>query len=143
MKVKNNLIYPIKKKADIHKYLDSGFNSITKIKMYNGKYKKIKNIKIGDILENKIIVYGIVKINGLNLKNQYMFSLGKNIKNIKCAPNIIYNDNNIQKTSLNIKKQKIKKHSILYHLLTNKKYFYINKNKIYDYNAAIDYFLKK
>ena len=143
MKVKNNLIYPIKKKADIHKYLDSGFNSITKIKMYNGKYKKIKNIKIGDILENKIIVYGIVKINGLNLKNQYMFSLGKNIKNIKCAPNIIYNDNNIQKTSLNIKKQKIIKQSILYHLLTNKKYFYINKNKIYDYNAAIDYFLKK
>lgn len=140
LQIKNNPVYPVKKKSDIHKYLDSGFNSNTKIKMHTGIYKKIKNIKIGDFLDKGIKVYGIVKINGLNLNNQYIFSLGKNIK---CGPNIIYNKNNKQKTSLNIKKRITKKQSVLYHLLTNKKYFYINKNKIYDYNAAIDFFLKK
>jgi hypothetical protein len=36
-----------------------------------------------------------------------------------------------------------KKHDKLYHLLTDKKTFYIGDIRFYDYNAAIDLFLEK
>jgi hypothetical protein len=43
----------------------------------------------------------------------------------------------------NNKKVLDKKHDKLYHLLTNKKTFYIEDIRFYDYNAAIDLFLEK
>jgi hypothetical protein len=60
---------------DIHKHLDGGFEGTTKIKLLNGEYKEIKNIDVNDTLENGEKVYGIVKINGNNVNEQFKFNL--------------------------------------------------------------------
>lgn len=100
-------------------------------------------------------VYGIVKINGKNINQQYKFILGENLV-LEGGPNLVICDKKItdittlafpiysetSKTS-NIKIQLNKKHDELYHLLTDKKSFQIGNIQFYDYNAAIDIFLEK
>jgi hypothetical protein len=51
----------------IHKYTDKGFRGDIKLKLNNGKYKKIKNIKIGDVLDQNILVVACVKIKSSDL----------------------------------------------------------------------------
>ena len=134
----NNII----RTKDIHSHLNGGFFASTKIKLQNEEYKKIKNIKINDILENGEIVYGLVKINGDNLVQQYEFNLGKNI--IKGGPNLIYKKNKeVKSVYLETNKKIIKKQKSLYHLLTNTKTFNVDQTTFYDYNAAIDLLLEK
>lgn len=138
IKIKNNHIIKINELKDIHTYLDCGFNSLTKITLKNGTYKEIKNIVIGDILENGEIVYGVVEINGENVNKQYMINLGDNII-IEGGPNLqIYDKTNVYNT-IDLDTNNIK----LYHLLTDKKSFYIDKIKFHDYNAGVDLFLEK
>lgn len=135
----------IKDNADIHKYLDGGFTGNTLITLKDGATKEIKNIEVGDILEEEVIVYGIVEINGSDLNNQYIFHLGNNVI-IEGGPNLnICEKSKCFKSTLNLdkKSKEIKniKENKLYHLLTNKQMFYINKILFYDYNASIDLFL--
>jgi hypothetical protein len=52
---------------NIHEYLDDGFEENTEIKLHKTK-KKIKEIKIGDILENGTIVYGLVEVDAIKLR---------------------------------------------------------------------------
>lgn len=147
----NEIIYKtnnsVKDCKDLHKFLDGGFVETTKIKLKNGTYKQIKDILIDDILENGEKVYGLVKINGNNVNEQYVFNLGKNII-FEGGPNLIICDKNIKCDStldLDINNKKIinTKHSDLYHLLTNTKTFNVENIKFHDYNAAIDIFLEK
>jgi len=152
--VKNNGIVYIENERDIHKWLDGGFISSTKINLKNGTTKQIIDINVGDILENGENVYGLVEINGEDLSEQcaYYFTksfdgLGKNIL-IEGGPNLNICDKKcVFTTTLNlneyIKKYVNKKEPKLYHLLTDKKTFYIDKIKFYDYNASIDLFLDK
>lgn len=147
VKIKNNKYIKINNVKDIHPYLDSGLNGSTKIKLNNGKYKLIKDVDIGDILENGEKVYGTVIINGKTLNKQYSYNLGKDII-IEGGPNINFNDNTfnlISSLSLDFKNKCIinKNHDELYHLLTNKNTFNIQGIRFYDYNAAIDLFLEK
>ena len=65
------------KYEDIHKYLNGGFSGDTLIKMANNTSKMIKNINVGDVLENNNYVYGVVEIYGSTLSNQYKYDLGK------------------------------------------------------------------
>ena len=142
--VLQNSIIDITDFKDIHKYLDGGFIGTTQIKLKNGKYKEIKDIFIDDILENGEKVYGLVKINGANVDEQFIFNLGKNTI-IEGGPNLTIYDKNISTLSLD-KNSKIKsniKHDELYHLLTDSKTFYVNEIKFYDYNASIDLLLEK
>ena len=146
IEIKNNKFVKINNLKDIHTFFDSGFDGSTKIKLNNGKYKNIKDIEIGDILDNREQVYGTVKINGKTLNKQFNYNLGKDII-IEGGPNLIFNDNNFNLTSslsldLN-NKRVIKNHNELYHILTNKNTFYIEDIRFYDYNAAIDLFLEK
>jgi hypothetical protein len=131
---------------DIHAELDSGFEGTTRIKLYNGKYKKIKDILVGDKLQNGEKVYGVVVINGANLSQQYTYNLGEKII-INGSPNLVICDKNISILStLGIyeNKSKIyKKYDKLYHLLTDSNTFTIENITFYDYNAAIDIFLEK
>jgi hypothetical protein len=145
--IMNNIDNKIQSIQDIHTYLDGGFNGSTKIKLKNGDYKEIKDIEIDDILQNGEKVYGLVKINGNNVNKQFKFNLGKNIF-VEGGPNLSICDRNIPFTStLSLecidKIELNNKQSDLYHLLTDKKTFYIDKIKFYDYNAAIDLFLEK
>jgi len=144
-KIINNNIIKINDLKDIHTYLDCGFSGLTKITLQNGIYKELQNIEIGDMLENGEIVYGVVEINGKNVDQQYTINLGNNLT-IEGGSNLkfchIENDYNISLNTTSINLSNIK-HDKLYHLLTDKKTFYIDKIKFYDYNAGVDLFLEK
>jgi len=145
--VKNNKYVKIDKLSDIHYELDGGFSEFTQIKLKDGTIKYIKDILIDDILENREKVYGLVEINGNNVKEQYKYNLGKNLVVVGGA-NITICDIKIgQVTTLdnefNSKCKLNKKKSLLYHLLTDKKTFKIGDIKFYDYNASIDILLEK
>jgi len=101
---------------------DTGFIENTVINLYDGNKKQIKNINVGDILENGEKVYGIVEINGKNVNKQNNHYLGKN----SCI--------NKEIIHLNIKQNK------LYHLLTDTLTFKLNNNIFCHYNANIDLF---
>jgi len=151
-----NSNYIFSEKNDIHRFIDGGFVENTEIKLENGKIKCIKDICIGDILENSEYVYGIVEIDGINLSDQYIYYLGNKI--IEGGPNLTICDKNINVWStinladqndkclvkqINYKKQKDKIENKLYHLLTDTDTFNVNQIKFYDYNASIDLFLDK
>ena len=147
IEIKLNGIFPIKELKDIHRFLDGGFKGSTKIQLKNGEYKEIKEVNVGDILYHGENVYGIVKINGDNVNNQFKYNLGKSLV-VEGGPNLTICDEKINiNTTLtldnNNKKVLNKKHTELYHLLTNKKTFHVENIRFYDYNAAIDLFLKK
>jgi hypothetical protein len=130
---------------DIHYKLASGFKDSTKIKLYNGIYENIKDIKIGDKLQNGELVYGVVIVNGNNIDNQYIYNLGKT-SIITGGPNLVICDKKISVSSTLDICDKIKlqgKNKKLYHLLTDTKTFTIQNIQFYDYNAAIDIFLEK
>jgi hypothetical protein len=145
--IKNNDIIKLNELCDIHTFLDGGFYGSTKIKLKDKTYKDIKDIIIGDILENGDNVYGVVKINGINIGEQCKYNLGKKLV-FEGGPNITICDRKIStNTTLNLdacNKQLLKvKHNELYHLLTDTKTFYIEDIRFYDYNASIDLFLEK
>jgi hypothetical protein len=141
-----NDIKNIKNIEDVNQYLDGGFNENTNLRLDDGTIKKIKDIKIGEILECGAIVRGVVIINGDKLTNHYKYIINNEI--IEGGPNLPICDKKIiNYTTLNldksIKEVKNDKESKLYHLLTDTKTFYVEKIKFYDYNASIDLFLDK
>jgi len=145
--INNSKIDGIKDNRDIHKYLDGGFVGSTKIKLKDGVYKEIKDILVDDILENGEKVYGLVKINGKNVNQQFIFNLGKKIS-VEGGPNLSICDKNVETSSTlflhtNNKTILNYNHDELYHLLTDTKTFFVDKIKFYDYNAAIDLLLEK
>jgi hypothetical protein len=79
----------IQKTSDIHKVLESGFDGSTLIEMNDRSHKKIKDINVGDILAGNNKVYGIVKIDGLDIE-QYKYNLGDNCI-FEGGPNFIVN----------------------------------------------------
>jgi hypothetical protein len=134
---------------DIHRYLDGGFEKDTKVVLKNGIVKNIKNILIGDVLENGERVYGYVEVDGTNLSEQAVYNLAKN-RIVSGGSNLNICDKTMGFTStleLDKKYKKIKKNDEcsdkLYHLLTDVKTFHINGIKFYDYNSCIDLFLEK
>lgn len=135
------------KTNDIHKYFDGGFIGSTPVKLKNGTTKIIRNIEVGDVLENDENVYGLVEINGKDIDEQCVYYLGKN-QVIEGGCNLcFYNESISISTTLDLdennKKNKNTKQDKLYHLLTDKKSFYVNNVNFYDYNASIDLFLDK
>jgi hypothetical protein len=135
------------KTDDVHKYFDGGFIGSTFIKLKNGTKKMIKNIEVGDILENDENVYGLVEIEGNDIEEQCSYYLGKN-RIIEGGCNLCFYDESINiLTTLDLdennKKHVNKKENKLYHLLTDKKSFNINGINFYDYNSSIDLFLDK
>ena len=142
-----NPFITINKLDEIHSKLDSGFKGDTKIKLKDGKLRDIKDINVGDILDNDEEVYGIVEINGKNIDEQYEYNLGEELV-IEGTSNLLICDkkinhlstltfNKINKKILNIK------HDKLYNLLTSKDSFYVGNIRFYDYNASIDILLEK
>lgn len=145
--VKNNMIKPFSDTKDLHKYLDGGFDEDTKIELLSGMSKKISDINVGDVLKNGEKIYGVVEILAKDLDKIYNYSLGSN--KFIGGPNIGICDRIIDvysTLSLGIGEHKkvIENYSKtkLYHLITNKKYFYIGNMRFYDYDAGIDLFLE-
>ena len=132
-----NKITPISTSADIHTFLDGGFCGTTQIRLKNGKVSSIRNINVGDILENGEEVYGVVEINGENLYKQFKYQLDEHTFIEGGNLNVI--GNSVELGCVEIKHKNV----ILYHLLTDAKKFNVNKICFYDYNSAIDLFLAK
>jgi hypothetical protein len=142
-----NPFIPINNLNEIHCKIDSGFKGDTKIKLNDGTLIDIKDINVGNILENGEEVYGIVEINGKNVLEQFEYNLGKDLV-IEGTSNLLICDKKINHVSTltinkNNKKLLNNKHDKLYHLLTSKDSFYIGNIRFYDYNASIDILLEK
>lgn len=131
--------------SEIHNKLDGGFHPNTYISLENGEHKYIKDIKIGEVLQNNVLVYGIVELDGTSLNEKYQINLG-NGTIIKGGGNLNVGDSKIEYTySLDENSEDTSidkcKYTKLYHLLTNKNNFWVNNCKFFDYNACIDLFL--
>jgi hypothetical protein len=134
------------KTSDIHKYYDGGFIGDTLINIKNGSTKMIRNIELGDVLENGENVYGLVEIDGINIQEQCSYYLGKN-KIVQGGCNLCFYHESISILStldLDISNKELcRNQPKLYHLLTDKNSFNINGIRFYDYNSSIDLFLDK
>ena len=97
---------------NIHEYLDDGLDETILVKTYNGVHKYIKDINIGDVLDDFSIVYGLVEIDATKLRKYKNKNKNKNLSTTK-----------------------------LYHLLTTNGHFKINSNYTKDYNNLIDKFI--
>jgi hypothetical protein len=122
----------------IHSYYNGGFYSNVMVEMNNGKRKEINKIKIGDLLKGGSKVIGLVQILGKNL-GQNKDSFRKD--GINVYPIFFYKDSNLEKY-IGEKKWADNNGQDLYHLLTDKKSFYIVDEKYYDFNSCIDLYLK-
>jgi hypothetical protein len=127
----------------IHSFFDGGFLPTTYIKLYNGQFRFIRDIQVGDILQNGDKVYGIVQIDGLTMDEQYDYYLGKQIFSGGLNLNICQNDKILNTLKYNNKEECIIKYHTLHHLLTDTKTFWIENIKFYDYNSSIDLLLDK
>lgn len=146
----NNKIDELKQKCDkylpklfeldsIHKYLDGGFTENTKIELQDGHNVNINEIEVNDVLRFGERVVGIVKIKADDLETkQVMIYKGNSIQG---GPNLQICDPDLGMMSiLDIYGERIKV-KYVYHLITDKKTFYINGVRYYDYNSCIDKYL--
>jgi hypothetical protein len=143
-KVYDNKKIDINELKDIHRKLDGGFIGTTKIKLQDGSSKEIKDIVVGDILEDNNPVYGIVKIDGLDIE-QYKHNLGDCME-FEGGPNLIFKvglGKCLSTLSLGSSKKWFCKDRYIYHLLTDSNLVKISNTTFYDYNASIDFFIEK
>lgn len=131
-----NQVIDMTKMENFKKELDGGLIGGTQLKLAFNKEINIRDIQIGDILEGDIKVLGKVVLDGKQLNNQYRCNLGESI--IIGGNNLIIENNKIFKNIVD--KDKINNEDKLYHLITNKGYFYVEKCKVFDYNYNFDYF---
>jgi hypothetical protein len=127
---------------DIHKYLDGGFDSNTMIRLQDKSLKFISDVQIHDILENGECVYGIVEIDGTNVKKQISCILGKH-KHFVGGHKLNFFDENLGEISTfklcNENYYALKKNSEkLYHLITDRGTFKVWDLLFNDYNSCID-----
>ena len=131
------------KSSNIFKNFAGGFQEDTILKMNDGGSKIMKDINVNDILYENIKVLGVLEMNGneVNVELQqinslllvstsnilYEKSLGEISQICKCNNRKSYGNTNCKK---------------LYHLITDKNYFYIDNLKIYDYDYLIDHYLE-
>jgi len=99
----------------IHEFYDGGFEEDVEIALETGDVFPISKIRVGCRLDGEVIVNGIVLIDKTTIKNSD--NIYKNIND----------PNNLAKNT-----------DVLYHLLTDKGYFYVGKNRVNDYNYYID-----
>ena len=95
----------------IHEYYDGGFEEDVEIILESGDTMPINKIPVCMRLPDGVVVRGIVKIDKTRIKNTAN----------------IYKPNNLAKNT-----------DVVYHLLTNKGYFYVGGKKVNDYNDYVD-----
>jgi hypothetical protein len=95
----------------IHEYYDGGFEEDVEILLESGDTIPINKIPVCLRLPDGVVVRGIVKIDKTRIKNTAN----------------IYKSNNLAKNT-----------DVVYHLLTNKGYFYVGGKKVNDYNDYVD-----
>jgi hypothetical protein len=127
---------------NIHTYLDSGFAPSTLVRLNNGDEIQLSDVKVNDILANNTAVLGVIKIDGSDIKQYTHIFDGKKIVGSK---NIHINDTNLgiihgMKEKHNFMHEKTNS-PILYHLLTDSKFYIANGIQVNDYNYGIDVYI--
>ena len=129
---------------DIHLYLESGFEPLTSIEMEDGSFKPISKVNVNDLLANNTKVVGVVKVDGRNIYHyKHTFINGSYIcgaKNVHIADNNLGTVNCMSSDTM--LSQPIAMRPVLYHLLTDTKFFNANTINVNDYNYGIDVYLK-
>jgi len=133
-----DLIEPINA-MELHSHFDGGFSGETKITMNNGSIKNIKDVQIGDVLDNNIIVFGVVTVNGRTLNQQYQYNLGEDTI-FKGGPNLNLGQKNLERMGMKVLENREDK---LYHLITEEKYFYVDGIKFFHYDSNIELLLDR
>lgn len=145
--------------ADIHTYLESGLAPHTMIKIKSGLAVPIQDVNINDILEDNTKVLGVIKVHGSIYKHTFAddsFIYGtknihindSNLGRINCmhkqggSKQSRSKQSELMSEPMEIENMKIDKHPVLYHLLTDTKFFIANEIKIHDYNYGIDAYLE-
>ena len=143
-------------KENMYRYLEGGFAGNTNIKMSDGSTKYLNEINVGDILDQRIKVLGVVKIDGMFVKEQNQYILRGELYEsdkpdkpdiiIECSPNVVYFDRGEPRTTISLLEGKTCRrpldtsHMKLYHLITSKEYFYIGDICFNHYSYNTEYF---
>uniref|UniRef100_A0A6C0AZ74 Vint domain-containing protein n=1 Tax=viral metagenome TaxID=1070528 RepID=A0A6C0AZ74_9ZZZZ len=143
---------------DMHTLFDSGFCGSTRLFMNDGSTVFIKDIQVGDILENSIQVIGVVEIdNCKKTNNLFHFDLGNGCK-FDGDVNLHICDKNLEEIFYKQKQptqekepEKLQKESQkeintekkLFHLITQEEIFYVQGIKFFHYNSNIELLLDK
>ena len=114
--------------SDIHKYYDGGFYSDAKVELENGESREISNLEIGNVLKDGVKVVGIVEVSCENLGG----TLGMHGINL----HTVFVEERANLENVGNKKK-------LRHLITDKKYFYVDGVKYFHYNSQVELFLEK
>lgn len=136
IKLKNKKILENEDKIEnIHNKLDGGFIQETKIELEDGNLINIKDVSINDILKYGEVVIAKVEIDGKNLKEIKEY----NYDNFKFSGiNLMIKENLGIKHTRKINGNIIKNRDKLYHLVTDKGYFYVNGLIFLDYNGCLE-----
>jgi hypothetical protein len=122
---------------DIHFFLEGGIKGSTLIQMDNNCQKPINKIKVNDIIKNNNKVLGIVKIDTQNIETVYKYTI--NNYQFIGTDNINVFDTDLGDYCIHENKIKQKqKPKILYHLITENGFLYINNIRFQDYDSTIE-----
>ena len=127
--------------ADIHTYLESGLHPETMVSLNDGSYIPLQDIRVNDILENNTKVLSVIKIQGGDVAlYTHSFANGASLCGTK---NIHINDSHLGIVNCMQSETMQSEYTvpILYHLLTDTKFFMANQIKVNDYNSGIDAYL--
>lgn len=128
--------------SHIHKYLEAGFTNDTQVDLEDGHSVNIDKVQVNDVLRFGERVLGVVKIDAKKVNGVYQYSMNNTI--IKGGPNLQICDSDLGILgTLGLNGKIIENCDFLYHLLTDKKTFYLNGIRFYDYNSAIERFLQE
>lgn len=139
-------------KIEIAEGLSPGLSGNTKIRLQNGQNVRLHNIRVGDVLKDGVYVYGIVK----RLATNKWVCATTNTEIPSAKQNEILFNGRIQ-FDCNISKFDFKAYSTeelknsrfatyddnewkyCYHLVTDKKHFYVDDIKVKDYDQILEY----
>lgn len=131
--------------TEIHEYFDSGLGEDAPIVLKDKSCVKIRDVKVGDILEHDEKVYGVVEIDGTTVRNQKYYRVrGKGVEvegmgdREIIGANIYSREKNLEEVEKSVVRE-----DRLFHLLTTKNSFHVGGIQICDYNSAIEKFLEK
>jgi hypothetical protein len=128
------------KNYGLFKNFTGGFHGNTNIKLSDKTITQIKDINVNDMLDDNIKVLGVVEIEARDITTHEVNSLL-----LRCTPNILHESclggiKTIQSVkSTNLGQVGCDK---IYHLITDKNYFYVDFLKVYDYDYLIDHYLE-
>jgi hypothetical protein len=143
--------------ADIHIYLENGLHPDTTVKRMDGSLVALKDVKINDVLENNTKVLGVIQCQGVDVelyKHTFNETFIYGTKNIHvdedlgiCMRSESMRSKSMRSQSMRSKSMRsqsmrsAEKVPVLYHLLTDSKFFIANNLKLHDYNYGIDAYL--